>query len=313
MPRTFATQQREPEVPSNTLSYFLREAFRRLWVSKRTSFVAIGMIAIALVIVGALLLVTENLSRAAERWQGKSRVIVYLDPAATPAQMAGVERFLASDARLANRRLVSKEEAMQRFRIWFANLSEIVGSLGDNPLPASWEIEVDPRLAQSPAFRRQLGALGALDGVDELQYDWEWVARLRRLIDLINLAGLVAGAVLGLAAAFTIANVIRLTMMLYREEVDIMRLVGATERMIRGPFLIEGILQGTIGGLVAVGLLFAAWETARRSLAPSASILWSFLFLGFLPWQKLAALVAGGMFAGWFGSWLSVRERTLEE
>lgn len=88
-----------------------------------------------------------------------------------------------------------------------------------------------------------------------------------------------------------------------------MRLVGATERIIRGPFLLEGLLQGTLGGLLAVGLLYALYELSRRSLAPSSSILWSFLFLGFLPWQKIAALVAGGMFAGWFGSWLSVRSR----
>lgn len=91
-----------------------------------------------------------------------------------------------------------------------------------------------------------------------------------------------------------------------------MRLVGATERIIRGPFLIEGFLQGTIGGILAVGLLFLAYEGARRSLAPSSSILWGFLFTGFLPWPKVAALVAGGMLAGWFGSWLSVRERAAD-
>ncbi|MDQ3283499.1 MAG: FtsX-like permease family protein, partial [Acidobacteriota bacterium] len=142
-----------------------------------------------------------------------------------------------------------------------------------------------------------------------VQYDWEWIARLKRVVNVINIAGLVAGGVLAIAAAFTIANVIRLTMMLYREEIEIMRLVGATERIIRGPFLIEGFLQGTIGGIVAVALLYAIYEIARRSLAPSASILWGFLFTGFLPWQKIAALIAGGMLAGWFGSWLSVRER----
>jgi cell division transport system permease protein len=88
-----------------------------------------------------------------------------------------------------------------------------------------------------------------------------------------------------------------------------MRLVGATERIIRGPFLIEGLLQGTLGGLMAVGILYGLFEFARRTLAPSSSLLWGFLFTTFLPWQKVAALVAGGTLAGWFGSWLSVRER----
>jgi cell division transport system permease protein len=97
-------------------------------------------------------------------------------------------------------------------------------------------------------------------------------------------------------------------MMLYREEIDIMRLVGATERMIRGPFLIEGILQGLIGAAVSIAVLFAAFLAGRHFLAPRDSLLWGFLFNSFLPWQKLVALLAGGMLAGYLGSWLSVRE-----
>jgi cell division transport system permease protein len=131
-------------------------------------------------------------------------------------------------------------------------------------------------------------------------------------VHLVNLVGIVAGGVLAIAAAFTIANVIRLTMMLYREEIQIMRLVGATERIIRGPFLIEGFLQGLIGGILAVILLFTLFVSIRQFLAPSSSLLWGFLFAGFLPWQKLAALVVGGMAAGTIGSWLSVRETSEE-
>lgn len=307
--RDFVPGRREPDVPSNTFSYFFREAVRRLWVSKRTSFVAIAMITISLLIVGLFLLVAENLGRAAAEWQGKSRVIVYLEPEATPQQTQAVEQFLASRPDLARRRFVSREQALARFKAWFANLSEVVGQLDENPFPPSFEIDVDPRLAQSRDFHAEIAAVRALAGVDQVQYDWEWIERLRRLVNLINIAGLIAGGVLAVAAAFTIANVIRLTMMLYREEIEIMRLVGATERIIRGPFLIEGFLQGTIGSVVAIVLLFAGYEAARRSLAPSSSMLWGFLFGGFLPWQKIAALVAGGMLAGWFGSWLSVRER----
>lgn len=308
--REFApAPRREPDVPSNTFAYFFREALRRIWVSKRTSFVAVAMITISLLIVGLFLLVAENLGRAAEEWQGKSRVIVYFDTEATPQQTQAVDRFLASHPELARRRFVSREEALARFRSWFANMSEVVGQLEDNPFPPSYEIDVEPRLAQSRTFHEQIAQLRAMSGVDQVQYDWEWIARLRRLVHVINVAGLIAGGVLAIAAAFTIANVIRLTMMLYREEIEIMRLVGATERIIRGPFLIEGFLQGTLGGILAVVLLFAGYEAARRSLAPSASMLWGFLFGGFLPWQKIAALIAGGMLAGWFGSWLSVRER----
>jgi cell division transport system permease protein len=309
MARDFIPGRREPDTPSNTISYFFREAVRRIWVSKRTSFVAIGMIAISLLIVGLFILVADNLARAAEEWQGSSRVIVYLDTTATPAQVRAVDTWLASQPGLGKRAFVTREQALARFRTWFTNLSDVVGQLESNPFPASFEIDVDPRLAQRRSFHQQIATLRTLGGVDQVQYDWEWITRLRKVVSVINIAGLVAGGVLAIAAAFTIANVIRLTMMLYREEIEIMRLVGATERIIRGPFVIEGILQGTLGGLVALGLLYASWEAARRSLAPSASLLWGFLFTGFLPWTKSAALVFGGTLAGWFGSWLSVRER----
>lgn len=309
MARPFVAARAEPEIPSGTFSYFFREALRRIWVSRRTSFVAIAMIAISLLIVGAFLLIAEALGRAAEQWQGTSRVIVYLDPHVTPQQAQAIDRFLASKPELAKRRLVPREEALKRFKTWFANIADVVGELDENPFPPSYEVEVEPKLTQSGAFHQNISALRALPGVDQVQYDWEWIERLRRLVGIINVVGLAAGGILAVAAAFTIANVIRLTMVLYREEIEIMRLVGATERIIRGPFIIEGIVQGTLGGILSVVLLFAVYEIARRSLAPSGSILWGFLFTGFLSWQKTAALVAGGMFAGWIGSWLSVREK----
>jgi cell division transport system permease protein len=294
--------------PKNTLSYFFREAVRRLWVSKRSSFVAVAMICVALMIVGGFLLIAENLERAVAQAQGRSRVSVFLATDATPQQIAAVSAALAANPHFAARHFVSKDEALARFRAYFPNLSGVVGQLGENPFPASFECDVPPAVVQSPAFQREAAAVRALGGVEQVQFDWEWVERLKRLISLVNAVGLVAGGLLAVAAAFTIANVIRLTMMLYREEIEIMRLVGATERIIRGPFLIEGVLQGLLGAAAAIGILVGVFFGARHFLVPANSLLWGFLFNGFLPWQKIAALVAGGMLAGYLGSWMSVRE-----
>lgn len=311
MPNAFA--RNEPETPSNTFSWFFREALRRIWVSKRTSFLAISMITISLFVLGAALLVAENLERAVTRWQGKSRANVYFEPAATADQIHAVDAFLAAHPDLRAHRFVTREQALARFKSMFRNLNDVVDQLDDNPFPPSYEIDVTPRTAQSRGFADEMNALRAMPGIDDVQFDWEWLTRLRHVIEIVNAAGLIAGGILAIAAAFTIANVIRLTMLTYREEIEIMRLVGATERIIRGPFLLEGIMQGTIGGAIAVGLLYAIFELARRMLAPSNAMLWGFLFTTFLPWQKIAALVAGGTLAGWLGSWLSVRGRVTEE
>src|ERR1051326_6961837 len=313
MAREFTSSRGEPEVPSNTLTYFFREALRRIWVSKRTSFVAVAMIAMSLFILGAFMLVAENLQRAVSRWQGRSRVNVFFENDATPDQIHAVDVYLASHPDLKARHFVTPAQALAQFKRDFANLSDVVKQLDQNPFPPSFEVDVVRGAITQAKFDREIAELRAMSGVEQVQYDWEWVKRLERIIDVVNLAGIIAGGILALAAAFTIANVIRLTMMMYREEIEIMRLVGATERIIRGPFLFEGIVQGTVGGVTAVGMLYAVFEIARRTLAPSSSMLWGFLFITFLPWQKIAALIAGGMLAGWLGSWLSVRERVIEE
>ncbi|HVT45727.1 MAG TPA: permease-like cell division protein FtsX [Thermoanaerobaculia bacterium] len=302
----------QERVRGATLRYFVREAFRRLWVSRRNSFAAIALIAISLFILGCFLVVSENLRRAVDIWQGESRLTIYLDLPATPEVIRAIDGHLAARPQLERRRFITSEEALTRFKGFFSELSGVVDDLGENPFPPSFEIEVPPEIGQTAGFGRELEAIRALQGVDEVQFDWQWTSRLRSLIKLIDGTGLFLGGILALASAFTIASVIRLTMVLYREEIEIMRLVGATETIIRGPFLVEGVLQGTIGGLLAVGFLYAGFEAARQMVEPSNSLAIQFLFLTFLPWQKIVALVLGGMAAGLIGSWISLRDRSVE-
>src|SRR5437667_12858022 len=112
MAREFIPGRGEPEIPSNTFAYFFREAVRRIWISKRTSFVAVAMIAISLLILGSFLLVSENLERAVTKWQGRSRANVYFDADATPDQMHAVEAYLASHPALARKHFVTREAAL---------------------------------------------------------------------------------------------------------------------------------------------------------------------------------------------------------
>lgn len=306
---TARPRDEEPVVESrSTIGYFFREAIRRMWVSKQTSFVAVVMIAVALLILGAFLLIGTNLEAAVGQWQERSRLTIYLRGDAAEEGIASLEKQITSFPPFAEHRFVSRDEALNRFKSWFSELALVVDEIDENPFPASFEIEVPAATIDSPEFTRQLQALRGHPSVDDVQFDWEWIARLRRLVGVLTLAGWIAGAVLGLAATFTIANVIRLTMFLYREEVDIMRLVGATERIIRGPFLVEGMLQGLIGGLLAIGILFGLFTAGQEFLAPSGSLIWGFLFHQFLPPKTVAILVSAGMAAGLFGSWVSVRE-----
>lgn len=312
MPRRDATPD-AGERPLGVFGYFVHEALRRLWVYRRTSTVAIGMIAIALLTLGTFLLISANLNRAVDRWQGRSQLSVFLDRDATPEQIAAVREFLAREPALAKFQFISREAAYEKFKRHFTQLAPVLAELEQNPFPPSFEVQVTSRNAADPAFAKLLDRLRAIDGVDDVQLDWQWVARLRRIANVLSVVGLVAGGVLAVAAAFTIANVIRLTMFLYREEIDIMRLVGAKETTIRGPFLLEGFFQGMCGGVLAVGLLYGLFLGARAlATGPSSALLWDFLFSEFLPWPQSLALVGGGILAGLIGSWISVRESNEE-
>ena len=294
--------------PLGTFGYFFVEAGRRIWISRRNSFVAIIMIAISLFIMGTFLLVSENLGRAVDVRKGSARLVVYFNDDATEDDFLGVETFFGEKTMFADRTFVTPAAALEKFEAAFPNLATVVEDLGENPLPFSYEVIVDESVTGSRAFHDSMTSLGGLSGVDDLQFDWEWMAKLRNLVRTLNLIGLVIGTILGLAAAFMIANVIRLTMVLYREEIGVMRLVGATEGIIRGPFLIEGIIQGFVGGVLSVGLLAALYLGAGKLITPSNAFVWDVLLTEFLPLSRLAALVAAGTLAGLFGSWLAVRD-----
>lgn len=298
--------------PLGIFGYFFVEATRRLWISRRNSFAAIAMIAVSLFILGSFQMLSENLARAIDVQRGTSRMVVYLADGATPKQIETIREFLASHPRLARSEFVTPEMAMQKFKTSFPNLSSVVDELKANPFPSSFEVRVDEESTSTKEFANDLAALRRLPGIDELQLDWEWMAKLRALVRTIRLAGVGVGGVLAVAAAFMIANVIRLTMVLYREEIGIMRLVGATEGIIRGPFLIEGLLQGLAGGALSVMLLGGAWYWARWFVGPANTIVRDVLLARFLAPGSAALLVGAGVLAGLVGSWLAVRETSEE-
>src|SRR5512141_1376681 len=204
MRQSFIPGKNEPDTPSSAFLYFLREALRRIWVSKRTSFVAVAMIAMSLLILGTFLLVSANLARGVAQWQGRSRMNVFFVPEVTPDEIRSVDAFLASHPDLTRRHFVSSDEALARFKTHFTNMNDVVGQLDQNPFPPSFDVDVTPATTQSAAFARDVKTLRTMAGVEQVQFDWEWLERLKRLVNLINLAGIIAGGVLSIAAAFTI-------------------------------------------------------------------------------------------------------------
>jgi cell division transport system permease protein len=290
--------------PLRALAYFLEEALTSLWRSRLINALSVGTIAVSLFVLGAFLTVASNLNEVVDRWTQKVRVTFFLtDGLETHIRESLVNR-LREDPVVESVELVSREQALERFRTLFRDLRTLPDDLGENPFPASLEVALRPG-RQSPAeVRRLVGDFEKAPGVQEVQYDLLWIERLSTAARLVRGVGALLGGILVLAGVFTISNVIRLTVYARQDELDIMRLVGATQGYVKGPFVVEGMLQGGLGGLVSVGLLWLTFRVLATDALAASDLMGRAVV--FLPRELALLIVMGGMVVGIIGSLVSL-------
>lgn len=289
------------------LRYALDEAFASLWRGRQSGLLSSLTIALALFVLGAFLLVTANLERLSAEWSRTAEMSVYLKDEVTPAERKAIDLLISQSDLVASSELLSKRDALARFKNTFGDLAASIDGLGDNPLPASIEVRLRPGPTVSAGVDTFGARLRQMAGVADVRYDRQWLDRLVSAVRIIRGVGLILGTLLTLAAALTVANVVRLALHARRDEIDIMELVGAPGVFVRGPFVMEGVLQGGFGALVAVAALAAAFFALRaRYLIPLAAAL-NLSSVQFLPAGLCVLLVMGGMAVGGLGGLVAAR------
>jgi cell division transport system permease protein len=289
------------------LHYAVQEAMSSLWRGRQAGALSTLTIALALFVLGAFLLVTANLDRISAGWSRAAELSVYLKDDVTPAERRAVELAVAPGDVVAAHEYVSKADALARFKQTFSDLSAAMDTLGENPLPAS--IEVRLRASDGAAVDLLAAKLRQLPGVADVRYDRQWLTRLLSAIEIVRGVGLVLATVLTIAAALTVASVVRLALYARRDELDIMQLVGAPQVYIRGPFVMEGMLQGGIGALLALAVLGGAFLALEgRYLVPLAAAV-NVSAIRFLPLELCVLLVLGGMAVGCLGGLVAAWNR----
>ena len=286
-------------------------AFRQGWASLRrgggSTLFAVVAIALAMSVLGGLLLVTWNVERLLARWTTSAEFSVYLRDDATSEQRGVIEAFVDQSGAAAGREYVSKEQALVRFRTEFAELASTAAGIGDNPFPASIEVRMQGTAERDGRADALLKKVATLPGVADIRYDRAWLAKVGAGLDALRRAGGVLALMMALAAAVTVAAVVRLGLHARREEIEIMQLVGASLAFIRGPFVAEGLLQGGIGAVGAVLLLWAGYTVASASWGPQLATALEGVDPQFLPARFCALLVAGGMLVGGAGGFAASR------
>jgi cell division transport system permease protein len=279
--------------------------------ARRMTSLSVALIAISIGLVGAFFLVAENLRGVVETVRDESAVTVFLRPGVTDADRADLERVTRDSRLVAKTKRVTPEQARARFSDWWRSLAPAARSLPTNPFPESLELELEPSAVSSEAVPGFLKNLAAHRAVEEVQFDVDWIRRLRGAVQLAKVAGLVLAALLTLGAAFTIANVVRLTILLHRDEIEILRLVGAPELLIRGPFVLGGLAQGLLGAALAVAGLWLVYRGVIAWVAATKNAFLGVFAVRFLPGSTSLLLLAFGVAAGVAGGLLAVRRKNL--
>ena len=289
------------------LRHHVREAWDGLWRNPTLSLLSAAAIGISLYVLGLFLLLAVNLNRFVEDLGRQTQVQVYLREEVTPDQMRTLRAEFASDPAIAAVRFITKADARSRFQRDFPTLRDLPQRVGGNPFPASFELEILDAYREPEALDRISKSYQKAPGVEEVRYDRDWTERLTAIVALVRRGGYGLGALLAFAALVTVGATVRLTVLARREEIEIMKLVGATAGFIRGPFMLAAAAQGFAGGALAVAGLLCTHRLVERAEFFRANPFLSIVAGRFLPAGASLTLAAGGALLGIVAALLSLR------
>jgi len=284
------------------MMYALREALTAFRRAPVLTGLSAAMIALSLFVVGLFGLVAHNVREVIQRVESRVQVVAYLRDDANSAEVNEAQRQIGTYEEVAGVRYVSREEALAIAKQELDELSGIFGNLESNPLPASIEVSLKSGQTGADAVRGVADRLRNFRFVEDVRYGDDWIEKIFVLRRVAAMASLTLGAGFAAVAALIIGAAIRMAVFARRDEITIMRLVGATDAFVRRPFIIEGLITGLIGAVLAV---LATWLVFRSLIGSPFEIQW-------LPASWLYAGVAAGALVGLLASMVAVRRHLRE-
>lgn len=242
-------------------TYLFHEMWQNMKSNKIPNMIAIATIAIALSIFGLFLLFLINFQSIIDSFEEKVNVVLYLKDSSTQKDIEKIRDYLSLKKEIDSIAYISKQKALEEFKIRMGEHRAILEGLDTNPLPSSFVIKFKKDFKDSLFIKGFIENAKKLRGVESIEYGKDWVEKFEIFTWLIKIITLVIGGLLGLASILIIYNTIKLTAYSRREEIEIMRLVGATRSFIKGPFILEGMIQGVLGAALSIMILWIFYKT----------------------------------------------------
>jgi cell division transport system permease protein len=268
--------------------------------------VAVIGVALALPLGGYMLL--QNMGSVTHQATGSPQVSLFLVPEAGKADVAAIESRLKQMPGVRSVRFISREQALAGLKR-SENMAEVIAALQSNPLPDAFVVEAAGSAAELEKLEPELKALPK---VAHVQLDSAWVKRLETLIALGRTALLILSTLLAFGLVAVTFNTIRLQILTQKDEIEVSKLIGATDGFIRRPFYYLGLVQGTLGALAALAVVYACMLILNRSILELAQLYGSDFRLGFLGLADCLAVLTFAAMLGWLGAYMSVSRHLSE-
>lgn len=286
-----------------TGEYFTQEVFRSLKRNNWMSFASVGTVAVSLFVLGVFLILVLNMNRLAATLESQVQISVYLQDDLKQADREDLQQDIAHMQGIDSIRYVSRDEAKARLADRLGDQKYLLDALGDkNPLPDSFELTVvHPDMVETAAK-----AIEHMNGVESAKYGQDVVEHLFDITRLMRIFGVALMVLLAGATIFIISNTIRLTVFARRKEIAIMKYVGATDWFIRWPFLMEGVVLGFIGGILAAIALrsfYAAMAAKIYNTLAFFPLMPQYPFMNYVT----VTIILSGMVVGAIGSTISLK------
>jgi len=248
------------------LRFFVSDAICTIRENLATTILTSLTLAFSLAICAFFFIVFINLGSIFNTWGNNAYIIAYVKDSAPARDSKRLKKQVVRIKGVLGARYVSKAEAMAELKKGLKGHSGILEGMDKGILPASFEISLRKDSREPERMLKVVKRIKSLPWVDEVQYSQEWASKFYAVFRFFELFALVIGGVLTAAAVFVITNTIRLTVYARREEIEVLRLVGASDTFIRMPFLIEGLIEGALGGAFASLLVFATLLLLRYNI-----------------------------------------------
>ena len=288
------------------MRFYIQRAIKDILENGFLNAVTIVTIALSVLIVSAFGLFFVNAQDMFNAWKKGVRIMVYLSPGTSEAQRLDTRYRLQTIAGIQSIRFISKTDALALMKQRMQRQASLLDNLRENPLPDAFEVSLITESNSPEKIEFLAQRIEGLPSVEEVEYGQQWIERFANFFNLFKLVGYGMGAMFFAATIFIAANTIRLVLYSRREEIHIMRLVGATDRFIKLPFYVEGLIQGFSGGLMGLGILFAAYYAIGSQFKQTLTA--EMVSVRFFPVDICAAIIGCGMLTGLLGCFFSLKQ-----